>query len=138
MNRILIVTVGLAITGAVAGALLAIGAVTILGGVREGLSSVLDSTVLWPAAASVGATIGAMLGPSLTWLFLRHVPLGSAIRHTLAGAAMGILVGFWMGPIGSLGLAWPVAIGPIGAIVAAARLRYAGRDRTLTVSSGGL
>jgi hypothetical protein len=40
-----------------------------------------------------GAVLGLILGPSIAWGSLRHVPLGRAIGRTFGGTLLGGLVG---------------------------------------------
>ena len=93
-TRILAVTVGLVVAGAlfggVAGALTLFVSIAITEGVRLALLQPLALTV----AAAVGAAIGAIAAPSAGWLLLRHVRLGKAVAVTLAGTVAGGMLGW--------------------------------------------
>jgi len=103
--RILLVTVGLAVTGGVAGAVCGVLA----------LLPLLISQWMWassdvrfatfrdvaPWAASAGAVLGAVCGPLLAWSLLRHVSLWRVILWATAGTVMGSFAG------------WAVAKNPI-------------------------
>ena len=88
-SRILAVTGGLAITGAVIGAILA----PLL---RWSVGSLLPAGTRVPLsagglgmAALVGASLGAVLLPATAWWLMRHVPLGRALLGTVAGTLIG-------------------------------------------------
>ena len=102
-KRILAVTAGLFVFGAVAGALAgaAVGALAALlpddRGTRFG-PAWMDVGALF--GASVGAPMGAVLLPLAGWLLMRHVPIGQALVGTMLGTIVGGLVG-WYAPVGS-------------------------------------
>jgi hypothetical protein len=124
-RRAVVVTLALSITGAIVGSGLGVLAMSFLGLFREGLGGLLNASVLFPVGAMFGALAGASLGPAAGWILLRRVPLGRAIAHTAAGTAIGVIAGYGLGPVLHLGLLWPIALGVLGFLAAAVRLRLA-------------
>jgi hypothetical protein len=93
IKRILAVTLGLTLTGAIVGAVF--GGIILLGWVavmnRHGYpASVAD---LFAFGAMFGAVIGAVLAPISSWVLLRRVPLGRAIGGAAIGTALGAIAG---------------------------------------------
>lgn len=94
--RIAAVTAGLAATGAVVGALVGVLMMTfwLVPGELPHLWADRD---FFRAGASLGAMMGAVLGPVAAWLLMRHVPLGRAVGGTALGtlgaAALGLAAG---------------------------------------------
>lgn len=95
--RILAVTVGLIVAGAVFGTIT--GALTLLAWTMgtSGIHSIVEDTLFaLLLGAWFGGTLGAVLGPIAAWLLMRHVPLGLAVGGTmlgtLAGGGIGLLV----------------------------------------------
>jgi hypothetical protein len=107
-GRIVLVTAGLSLAGAVFGAIASITALSalVLGSAivdRTGYS--LGGEVLL-VAGTVGAMCGVVLGPLTAWVALRRVPLGRALLSTTAGTVIGAMLGtpFAFGSIlGALG-----------------------------------
>ena len=118
-----LVTVGLAAAGALCGAVLGALAIGFIGLVQDGPGGFLDASVLMPGAAAFGATVGVVLAPLAGWILMRHVPLGRAVSQTAIGTLLGVGIGYVMGPIGRLGVFWPILLGVLGFIAAAVRLR---------------
>lgn len=103
VRRILLVTAGLSVAGAVLGALASVCALAVLvvgSAIVHRSSLLLDTELLVPAAA-VGAMCGVVLGPVTAWIALRRVPLGRAMLTATAGTAIGALLGTPL-PFGSL------------------------------------
>ena len=96
-QRILAVTAGLivfgAAAGAIAGALVAVLAITLSLGPREALD--LD---LVRFGATLGAPLGAALLPASGWLLMRRVALGRAMLGSTLGTITGGLMG-WFAPV---------------------------------------
>ena len=103
--RIIAVTVGLAVLGALCGGVL--GALVFLGmvGGSEGFRIPPLREVLFVGAV-VGAPIGAVLAPILGWTLLRQAPIGVAVRAAVLWSAGAALLGWLITP----GLAVPFAI----------------------------
>ena len=124
-GRILAVTLGLVVAGAVFGG--------VAGAVALAISLVLSQEYrhlteprLFAVAASVGALLGAGCAPLAGWLLLRHVPLGRAFAGLTVGATLGGVVG-WFLPRSFAhgdGILITAALGFLGAAVVL-RLRYA-------------
>ena|SRR5687768_1142555 len=91
--RICAVTVGLAFVGLVVGGLagalplLALAAVFGLLTDPHAISHALN------IGGGTGAVLGLILGPSIAWGSLRHVPLGKAISRTFIGTLLGGIAG---------------------------------------------
>jgi hypothetical protein len=102
ISRILTVTLGLTLTGAVVGAVL--GGFTLLGWVAA--TSVhgvpFPAALLFGFGALYGAAIGAVIAPIASWTLLRRVPLGRAIGGAALGTAIGALVGGSLAAVGPL------------------------------------
>ncbi|MGH7528136.1 MAG: hypothetical protein ACREMX_15685 [Gemmatimonadales bacterium] len=128
VKRVLAVTAGLVLTGVVVGAAcggIAIALVAVLSGdwrsaLRPGL---------WTLGGVVGAVIGAVVAPVMSWLLLRHVPLGRAILQTAVGTILG----------GALGLRLttnPFVAAVAGFSAAAVRLAFVTRRSRRQLESG--
>jgi hypothetical protein len=110
-TRVVVVTLGLIGTGAVAGALAGALAVTAWLGITEGIKAGFDLAA-WTVAGVVGGALGALLLPATGLTMLRHVPLGRVLGHTILATALGgilgvqFLGGWWLaGPLCGFGLA---------------------------------
>lgn len=118
--RILVVTAGLSVAGAVAGAFaggIAFSFVLTLAG-DPGLH--LDALLI---AGVVGAPLGAVTAPLLAWLLLRRVPLGQMFRGLSLGTMVGGVVG-WLATVSAANIVInAVASAFIGCVVAALLLR---------------
>ena len=94
--RILAVTLGLTLTGAVFGGLAGVVAFALAILITEGSIGAVDFQIL-PFAGYFGAAIGAVAAPAAGWLLLRRVPLGRAVVSTVAGAVAGGVTGWTLG-----------------------------------------
>lgn len=96
--RVVSVTVGLAGVGALTGAVCGVLALTPLVvsdllRPSPGYEPVaVAEIVLW--AATAGAALGAVCGPSLAWTLLRHVPLWRVILWAAVGTVLGSFAGW--------------------------------------------
>ena len=125
-TRIVLVTGGLALTGAAVGATLSPLLLLALGLARGMPVLGVDLSFLGIPAA-FGAAAGAILAPIASWSLMRHVPIWRAIVETLLGTILGASVGMFFGPVLRLGLLWPIIFGIVGFLIAAARLRWSAR-----------
>ena len=119
------VTLGLTVTGALAGAVGGL-ALTVLGKIVAGAPPADAANYLWNAG--VFGVMGAILGPTVTWSALRRVPLWRTVAEPLVGAVLGAGVGVLLGS-GALFL----LLAPVGAAAAVARLERAYRPKPLPV-----
>ena len=119
-RRIVVVTAGLAATGAVVGALVGVLALFLGSLVRAGWAAASDPFG-YAIAAIIGAAIGAVVAPILAWGVMRHVPLGRAIAGTALGAVLGGAIG-WVLPV-----VFPPFAAVAGFVVAAVVLRLTAR-----------
>lgn len=92
--RALLVTVGLAFTGAVFGAIAGAGGLA-LALLLDPSSGVLGSLVYCEFAACVGALLGAVSAPTVTWVMLPRVPLGRLFLLSTAGTIAGGVFGWF-------------------------------------------
>ncbi len=122
--RVVGVTLGLIGAGAIFGSL--------AGGVSLGFSLVITNPGFSGGGLVLGALVGAPLGavtaPALSWLLLRRVPLGRMFAGLALGTIFGGIIG-WLtttpgGEVEINGLAGAF----IGCIVAGITLRYRGID----------
>src|SRR5690242_20736353 len=95
-RRILLVTVGLAIFGAVAGAIAGAFVAALGVALKQGPLGPVDFAVA-AMGALFGAPLGAVLLPVAGWLLMRRVPLGRAMLGTMLGTNAGGLIG-WLLP----------------------------------------
>jgi len=82
-----------AVTGAIAGSVVAFLAVLLKLGLRDALDLQLLEFGAW-----FGAPLGATLFPLAGWLLMRRVPIGRALLGTMLGTILGGLVG-WFVPL---------------------------------------
>jgi hypothetical protein len=128
MKRVAAVTAALAVTGFVCGG--AIGALVLSGMViRE--TGVYHFASKIPQIAYVGlaygGAAGALLTPPMSWLLLRRVSLGRALRETALGALLFAGLALAIAP------AYTIAAAVGGFVVAALRLRiFGGSSRLVT------
>ena len=94
--RIFAVTLGLAVTGAVFGALAGVVAFALGLLISQGFLRPGDLDAL-PFAGGFGAIIGAIAAPAAGWLLLRRVPLGRAVAWSVLGAVTGAVAGWVLG-----------------------------------------
>jgi hypothetical protein len=92
-KRILAITAGLAVAGLLGGALAA-GIGLALFSILRGDFGLLFLPDGWIVAGLVGGAIGFVVAPVVSWLFLRHVPLGRLIAQTTVGTALAGGIGF--------------------------------------------
>lgn len=114
------VTAGLMVSGAIAGAITAMIAVTIVMLIVSGLSALADLGLVMEFAAMLGAPIGAVILPLEAWALLRRVPLWRALAETAAGTILGAVAFALLSP-------GPILGAVIGFTLAAIRLRIATR-----------
>lgn len=115
--RIAAVTVGLAATGALVGAAAGAAMCVLLLLLSGEPSKLWVARDLLAFAASFGARAGAVLGPVAAWLLMRHVPLGLAVGGTALGTLAGGALGLLVGPVES------IPAGVLGFCAAAVSLR---------------
>ena len=98
LGRILAVTAGLIVGGALAGAIAAVVALGIAIALTPSLrgGGVADALEF---AAMVGAGFGGVLFPLAGFVVLRRVPLGLALLGTLLGTVLGAVVGWFVPPV---------------------------------------
>jgi hypothetical protein len=95
VGRIIAVTLGLSVAGAIFGALAGVTALVLLvalNGSAEFLS--LRTLQMLVIPAIIGASLGALGAPAIAWLLLRYVPLGKAIAWSTVGTVAGGVVGW--------------------------------------------
>jgi hypothetical protein len=124
--RVAAVTGGLALAGAVAGAVVA--DLVLAGGIliTDGPAAVLRQWRWYGFGALAGGVCGVVLGPLAAWLFLRRVPLGRAVLETSIGSAVGTAVGLLLGPT----IATVLGGALVGLLASALRLRWQFRPTT--------
>lgn len=102
LTRILLVTGGLSLAGALFGGL----AGSAVGALMAVVAHATAPDMPDPGFARVGALVGAMLGTALlpvaAWVLMRRVPIGRALLGTLLGTVAGALVGGVVPPVGSI------------------------------------
>ena len=94
-TRIVVVTAGLSVAGAVLGVIAATLALTVIvvttaAATRSGSTITPDMLLV---AAGDGAAFGLVLGPLTAWIALRRVPLGWAMLSSTAGTTVGAIAG---------------------------------------------
>ena len=116
IRRISIVSLGLAVVGAVAGGMCAaiVAAVLIVETFGAGTLAHWDTAGLLASLGAVGAGLGRAAVPALAWLLLRRVPVGRAVGGVALGALLGAGVGEWLAPFN------PYARHPAGFLIGAA------------------
>ena len=121
MLRILGVTGLVSLLGGLAGAVLGLVVIAILGLVTGDFQFFM--ALVW--AGTVGLVIGGLLAPIMTWLFLRRVPLWRASLETAFAATLGFAAS------AILNVAVPVALATTLAcsLLAALRLKRAYRPK---------
>ena len=136
--RIVLVTLALSGAGAAAGAVLGVAPVAVISLVLGGVEGMRNTVEVWPFLAAIGGAIGAVLGPSLAWLLLRHVPLGRAILQCTLGGLMGFIVGVVLPDHRDYNMEiQPIMMAVIGAVCAAVRLRLRHPRRASSLPSTG-
>lgn len=94
-GRILAVTLGLVVAGAVFGGLAGAAALAISLVLSQDYGHLREPR-LFAAAASIGALLGAACAPLAGWLLLRQIPLGRAFAGLTVGATLGGVVGWFL------------------------------------------
>ena len=88
---------GLAVAGALVGAVLGVGVLAVWGLLLDGPGGFPYVWFAFEFAAVVGALLGGLLLPLVTWTVLPHVAVGRILAErgagTAAGAAIAILIG---------------------------------------------
>ncbi len=106
-KRVVVVGLGLIVTGAAVGSVCGIVALSLI----LGAAGRLPDASLALIAGLFGGALGAVLGPAAGFSILRHVPLGKAIGWTAVGAIVGGLLGvplsmgLILGPVVGFGVA---------------------------------
>ena len=126
-KRILAVTAGLVVAGAVIGAVLGVLVLALTAVILGGWSSLRFDGLLLPMGLVFGAMRGAVLAPAAAWLLMRDVPLGRAIGGTALGTVLGAVMGTVLAP----GTTFLMALA--GFVAAAVYLRVrSGRSRRVS------
>jgi len=114
--RIVAVTLGLVVAGAVFGA--------IAGALALAISLTVMGTEVFALtfAAFVGGVLGAVTAPVLGWLLLRNVPLGQMFAGSVGGTVVGGIVG-WFVVVSSYGIEGALYGAFIGCLMATLVLR---------------
>ena len=127
-NRIVVITLGLVAAGAVCGAVAGVVAFTIGVRLTHAPSAATDLRLL-PLPASIGAALGAVILPIVSWVLLRRVPLGQAILATVLGTIVGGTLGLVVPLVGDRGVS-SIAGGCVGFCLAALFLALRARAAT--------
>jgi hypothetical protein len=125
--RVIAVTGGLLVAGAIVGGIVGAGLLGIFVSVVNvlGKNTGVPPLRAFAAVAGIGAAIGAVTGPPLAWLLLRRVPIGKALLHTAIGSVIGGLLGgviIFTGVSGRAAFPWLFAMVFAGYVGAALRL----------------
>jgi drug/metabolite transporter superfamily protein YnfA len=120
--RILAVTAGLGVAGAVLGAVASVVALLLATAITEGPSLQLHLDVL-AFVAGFGAVCGSIAAPAGGWLLLRHVPLGKAMLWSVTGTVLGGVIA-WMTSVGHNQIGRAVLGAVLGFLVAALLVRW--------------
>jgi hypothetical protein len=97
-TRIIAVTLGLSVAGAVFGALA--GAIALaLSLLLTGGGNVFSAETVFVLSipAKLGGSLGAIGAPAVAWILLRRVPLGKAVLVTTIGTVTGGVTGWIVG-----------------------------------------
>jgi hypothetical protein len=119
-GRIVAVTIGLVGAGLLFGAI-AGGSSFALVGILAGEEISLEA---FEIGAIFGAPLGAVTAPLLSWLLLRHVPLGKMFLVCSVGTAIGGIVGWFATAAGGDIMVNPLVGAFVGCVIAAIALRY--------------
>jgi hypothetical protein len=92
-GRILAVTAGLIVGGAIFGAIAAV-ATLMIGLAAIGRGGEVFDLIALEIVATVGAMLGGVLFPAAAWLLMRTVPIGLALLGTVAGTTAGGAAGW--------------------------------------------
>jgi len=133
LTRIVDVTAGLAVAGAVGGAVSGVLIVAAVRVIEAGITGFfgLDALVPLGAAAAVGTLIGLVAAPLLSWGILRRVPLGKALLATAIGTVSGAVLGelVWPSNPHMIGLPRAFLGGFVGFVVGGVVARLMSRRR---------
>lgn len=94
-GRIVAVTFGLVVAGAVFGGIAGAVALAISLVLSQDYGHLRESR-LFAVAAVIGALLGAVCAPLAGWLLLRQVPLGRAFAGLTVGATLGGVAGWFL------------------------------------------
>ena len=131
VSRILLVTAGLSLAGALLGGLaatVALATIVQTTALAKHTGGTITSDMLVVAAGD-GAVFGLFLGPLIAWLALRRVPLGQALVASTAGTAVGAIVG------ASLPFVGPMTGAVAGLVGTSLWLRHRGSVQRVTETS---
>ena len=123
--RVVVVTAGMSVAGAAAGAV-ASAATVAVAIVAHGGHFLFEQAV-FGLAVRLGVALGAVLAPAATWLLLRRVPVGRAFLGVSAGAVVGAIAGYVL-PTVTDPFLQPLCTGAIGFVAAGAWLRLRSRS----------
>jgi hypothetical protein len=96
-NRVVVITFGLIVAGAVFGGIAGCLAFAIGFSISDGLGE-MDLRIL-PVPAFLGGVLGAVTLPIGAWVLMRRVPLGLVVLGCVLGTVIGAVVA-WVTPIG--------------------------------------
>jgi hypothetical protein len=94
-GRVVLVTVGLGLSGIVLGGAAAGIALAIAALLHGDGRSVFDPFI-WMVGGIIGGVLGAVTAPVMSWLLLRRVSLGRALLQTMVGAIVGGVIGTFL------------------------------------------
>lgn len=126
IGRIIQVTLGLSVLGAVIGGILGGGLAALLG-VRMG-DFRISGEVLYTGAVFGGA-MGCVLAPLAAWTLMRRVPIWRAIAETAVGTVLGAVLGLVFQPLRDTAWLSPPLLGIAGFALAAIRLHRSSHAR---------
>lgn len=93
VQRVAGATAGLVVSGGIAGGVVGASLLGVLGLVVDGVGGFPHLWEMYALAAVVGAGLGGIGLPLVTWAFLRHVAFGRVLAHTAIGTAVGGTIG---------------------------------------------
>ncbi|HEU4994147.1 MAG TPA: hypothetical protein VFT29_04980 [Gemmatimonadaceae bacterium] len=127
MKRILLVVGGLAVGGAVVGALTGMVVAASILALMEGPRAIVEPGIgeVYGIAASVGSACGAVLAPVASFTFMRHVPLWRIFAETALGTVIGGVIALRL----NMDIYAAVGVAALGFLAAGARLAISHRKR---------
>jgi uncharacterized membrane protein len=128
VRRILIVILGLAITGAVVGSVLGILSLWAASAILNGLPNAGAIPDIASNGAKAGALVGAVLVPISAWSLMRFAPLWRAIAEPALGTTLGAVIGSLAAAYMKVGLKWSIIGALAGFLLAAVHLRIVYRS----------
>ena len=134
-SRIVQVTTGLSILGALVGGTLGPLLLALVLVRLSHSGDGLGEPLLY--AAAFGAATGAVLAPVAGWTLMRHVPIWRAIAETALGTVVGAGIGLIFQPMHDVAWLSPAYLGLAGFALAAVRLRLARRRVSQGTEAGG-